>query len=751
LEDITITPKSHRILKNIIQNDNLAKFSEKKVLLLEYFFVILISSLFTFYLFRSLHPTVPMSYSGDEISNIAVFKVMMETGSPLPWSKNFNYGAPLGTTELDYPMSDNLHFMGIYFLQLIFKDAVIANNLYYLLTFLFTSVTAYYVLKEFDIPFVIALPGALSYAFLPYHILRESHIFLAGYYLIPLIILLAYKVEIGKINFFGHSTQSKKKPILSIWKRKEFWVSLILCLLFGSSGVYYAFFAVAVLILLSAKSLILKKYQISLMHLIIAGMICLSVLINISPSIYYKWNNGPTSIPVGSRNPSESEKYGLKIIQMLLPSTIHQIASFRELNNAYTNNFPNVNENRTSSLGIMGSIGLLLAIIFLFTPKREDPLMGFLGFSTLSSLLLGTVGGFGAIFSLLISSSIRSYNRISVFIAFFAISTFCLIVKDLYFKYISAEKDKYYKYIILVLLSGLVFFDQVQVIYPYNQEESIDEYISDSNFVMEIENQLPDNALVFQLPFMNYPEGTPIKELRNYDHFKMYLHSSKLRWSYGAMKGRESAEWNRSTASLPFEAMVTALSLSNFSGIQIDRNGYSEGEWRDLENTLTNILGVKPIISRNRRLVFFNLQPYIEDMRTSLSRPDWDRFAEFFGFVYLFKGEFSKPDKDGNYFLPCNGKEGILSVTNINKEYLPTTISFGVVSSSGGEGNLRIKSQAWDETVTINEKTSTVQHQVNVSRDPLDIRFSCEVARTDPADNQPAEMEVRLENFNFEW
>ncbi len=160
--------------------------------------------------------------------------------------------------------------------------------------------------------------------------------------------------------------------------------------------------------------------------------------------------------------------------------------------------------------------------------------------------------------------------------------------------------------IVLVLFTGLVFIDQIWVVYPYDQEKLITDFASDRDFVREIEMQMPDNAMIFQLPFMEYPEAGNIRDLLDYDHFKVYLHSNGIRWSYGAMKGRESSEWNRFASSLPIEEMVKALSAANYSGIQIDRNGYTKTEWKDLENTLSNILRVKPIISQNDRLVFFD-------------------------------------------------------------------------------------------------------------------------------------------------
>ena len=77
-----------------VPNNNIAKLLGKRGVLFEYFFVIFLSCIFTFYIFRSLHPTIPMAYWGDAVGNLAIFKVMLETGSPLPWSFITSYGTP---------------------------------------------------------------------------------------------------------------------------------------------------------------------------------------------------------------------------------------------------------------------------------------------------------------------------------------------------------------------------------------------------------------------------------------------------------------------------------------------------------------------------------------------------------------------------------------------------------------------------------------------------------------------------------
>src|SRR5207244_1350618 len=74
-----------------------------------------------------------------------------------------------------------------------------------------------------------------------------------------------------------------------------------------------------------------------------------------------------------------------------------------------------------------------------------------------------------------------------------------------------------------------------------------DFYQADAAFVRSVEDSLPSGAMVFQLPYVPYPEPSrealpryqPILR-HSYDHFRGYLHSQTLRWSYGGMKGRAS-------------------------------------------------------------------------------------------------------------------------------------------------------------------------------------------------------------------
>src|SRR5207302_515103 len=124
-----------------------------------------------------------------------------------------------------------------------------------------------------------------------------------------------------------------------------------------------------------------------------------------------------------------------------------------------------INENDYASLGILGSIGFLLLVGGLFSRKRVAPNMGRivdpsypgvregLGALNAAALLLGTTGGLGSLFSLLVGPWIRGYNRISIYIAFFAFFALALALEGLVRRCPASWK---LKLVVHALLGGLL-------------------------------------------------------------------------------------------------------------------------------------------------------------------------------------------------------------------------------------------------------------------------------------------------------
>ena len=162
----------------------------------------------------------------------------------------------------------------------------------------------------------------------------------------------------------------------------------------------------------------------------------------------------------------------------------------------------------------------------------------------------------------------------------------------------------------LLLVVGI--FDQIPKTYQLevNQESRI-EYLSDKGFIQEIESQFDaDNKkiMIAQYPYLSFPENPGIHTMGNYEQLQGYIHSDKLYWSFGAMKGREADSWWQSLMKRPLEEQIQTLQHAGFSGIMINRNGYQDHA-ENIESRLIQLLGSKPMVSDNEILSFYRLSP----------------------------------------------------------------------------------------------------------------------------------------------
>src|ERR1019366_5246066 len=128
--------------------------------------------------------------------------------------------------------------------------------------------------------------------------------------------------------------------------------------------------------------------------------------------------------------------------------------------------------------------------------------------------------------------------------------------------------------------------------------------------------------MIFQLPTVPFPEGPPVQRIVNYDLLKGYLDSNTLRWSYGSVTGREDALWGERVTHQPLDSMVQQLAFAGFSGIYIDRYGYSDSG-RTIEYQLSQVLGQSPLVSENGRLAFFNLTRLAKSRRAKYTPEEW--------------------------------------------------------------------------------------------------------------------------------
>jgi phosphoglycerol transferase len=606
------------------------------------------------------HLSVPASDLSDALITSMWIKSTLTNGWYL---HNPDVGMPTGLDYHDFPQADALNFLFIKLLSLVSRDHAVVGNLYFFLTFPLTALSSLFALRRFGLSRGSALLVSLLFAFLPYHFIKGTGpLLLANYCLVPLVVLLALRLyEDDKF-----SLGAKKFPLS--WQGVG---AVMVCLLTSSAGVYYAFFACFLLLVAGMAASLSAGHVRPLTRAgILVGCIAAGTAANLAPTFLYQYRHGPNASAI-VRSPAEAEMYGVKIAQLLLPITHHRVgllADLKERYNAYCN--PNHAENDAASLGVIASAGFLVLVThFLFRRRMtavplagasgsyvtdkpgqtslkskasELPLAGAsgwyvrdrggqtrltrkrsafrlldgLGILNASAFFLTTVGGFGALFSVCVTAWIRSYSRISVYLAFLSLFAVAIVLDRLAWRWCAGRKGALAWAGILATLLAAGILDQTSRAYVPDYARLRKAYRQDAAFVAAIEKRLPAGAMIFQLPYVAFPEYPAVHELNDYELFRGYLHSKRLRWSYGAIKGRSGDQWQKTVAVQPLAEMLRTLALAGFSGVYVDRRGYSDGA-SALETGLAHLLATDPLVSADGTRVFFDMTPYIERLQSS--------------------------------------------------------------------------------------------------------------------------------------
>lgn len=692
---------------------------------------------------------IPLAYSGDSVVYSAFIKGIVDNGW---YYHNYLIGIPSGLHMYDFPLPDNFHFLVLKLLSLFTSNHGLIINLFFLLTFPLTTLTSLFVFRHFGIRYLPSLLGSLLFAFLPYHFFRgEVHLFYSAYYMVPLMVLVILWVYLGRVQFIERSDGKTRLRLRS--SRVVF--SLLVAIVIASTGAYYSFFGCFLLLIAGAIVFIRTRNPHPLLtSIILVALMGLTVAVNLVPSIvYYRQHGAPQSIV---RDPIDAEIFGLKISQLLLPVTGHRVPQLAELKNTY-NRAPLTNENNTATLGLIGSVGFLLLLAALFgvwrtarsASEASADLVRPLSELNLAALLFGTIGGFSSLFALLISPQIRSYNRISVYIAFFSLFAIVLVLDGFARRRIRSQASGLAFGFAVGLLLVIGTLDQTSEIFIPDYATLNASYKDHGGFVARIEQAVPPNSMIFQLPYMPFPEHPPIFELPDYDHMKAYLHSTSLRWTYGAIKGREGDLWQRSISALPLPEFVESLSFAGFNGIYVDRYGYGD-KGAAIESELSKLLGTTALASDSGRLAFFPLLNYSQQLRAKYTEQEWLEKQELTLNSLLldwrngFSGEESSPQMTWRW---CSSR-GELDLYNTSKRNRKVVLEMSLSTAYEQESNLTIRGPIYSDQLKINIQPRSYTMTLTVPPGHNVLEFVSDAERV-RAPNDPRDLRFRIDNFRM--
>lgn len=690
---------------------------------------------------------VPLIYDGgDAMYYMMVIKAIITNG----WYLNNPFlGAPYSLALHDFPMPDNFTFLLIKVLGLFTSSFGRVMNLFCLLTFPLTTWCALYVLRRFRVSYAPAICASLLYTFTYYHLSRsEAHVTYAVYFAVPLMVMVILWICTGELSLL------KGTPGRLNLRDPKWLGSLLICLLLAATGgAYYSFFALFLLISAGVYAALRQQNWRPLLTAIVLTVVTFGAFTaNLAPNLLYFLKHGRAG--VAERTPGEAEVSGLKLAQLLVPVEDHRFKPFARFKERY-NHSPLVNENTDAALGILGGLGFLFLLGWLLYRRRDQArraapagvvptgeLFEHLSLLNMTAFLLATIGGFGSLFAFLVSAQIRSYNRISVYVAFFAFFTVALLLDLAGRKYFSTGRRfvGFYLLIAFLLLFG-VLDQSPRYPLPGNYAEAKEIFASDADFVARIEAQMPPGAQIFQLPVHTFPEGEA------YDHFRGYLHSQKLRWSFGAMRNRTSDAWQKSVAARAPREMVEVLAAANFHGIYLDREYYPD-RGAQMEAALTSLVGAPTLSSRNQRFVFFNLTDYRrEQAAAGLTPGETARREQMLHPLLVFwrKGFYAVETTPEGSWHWC-GPSGMIEIENTMTHARQVTLQMAVSGASAG--NLRITGPLLNENLSVTTEAISIARSIAIPPGKHALYFACD-AQSAAAPRDPRVLVFRVNNFKL--
>ena len=545
---------------------------------------------------------LPLRYTyGDEIQFFMQESMINNEGYfPI---KTDRLGAPFGSYLGVYPSYNMLKFDILInkIISIFTKDSIDTGSIFYFLIFPFTALSAFLVFRNLKISKFMSIFGSLLFAFIPFIFMRSIiHYVVSVVYFIPLSILLC--IWLYENNDLLMPTKNLKDFI----KNKKNIIAIIFIILISNNGIAYYPFFTCFLIIITCISKLLKTKNIKtfIPFVISISLICFLLVVNLIPLVIYKFNH--SFVENLRRVFFETEIAGLKISHLILnPKYFLEYYSQARL----------VNENRTSYLGIIGALGFIGLILYIFIKNYHKPLIidyknriSLLSELNLFAVLLATIGGFASLFSYFISPMIRSYNRISVYIAFICILAFCMFIDNFF------NKKNIIFYITFSIILLFTLYDQTQDTGFYNKND-MELYIQDKKFIGNIENIMPSESSIYQLP--TAPSIDTYPPVNGNTFFRLiigYIFSKDLKWSCVSDFGRKENEWYKRVNKMDAHNLLNEISYAGFDGLYIDKKLFGNKEvLNKLEEDLKNILRQEPMIHESGDILFFDLTNFETD------------------------------------------------------------------------------------------------------------------------------------------
>jgi hypothetical protein len=657
----------------------------------------------------------PIAYNGDAWAAMGIAKTFA-AGEVKPMLPKYppSLGAPFVANWNDYPPAEGLFTW--YGLLACLTGIFAGSNLVVLSAHLLAAGAFYFVARKLGYQSLLSMAGALLFSMSHFAFARN---------LAHLGPLFHWHVPLGLLVAFWCVTSISILP-----DRRKTLFSLIVAILHGIQDPYYSGIFLQFLVLASVACLVRRQ---SWRHILFPVWIALAVLgthVLVNFDLFYgKFINGPNP-EAFVRSYAGLELYSLKPLELLLPFP-HRIPGLDDwASKVYFNRAYFLGEIGSAYLGILGivGLGLLLWLSFYAIVSRREHDIPVHSWGILWILLYSVAGGMNGFVGLFGVILFRGTNRYSIVILAILL---LFLVRQL------SISSRRWKQLPIAALAGLIvvigFLDQTPRPPTRAAISRIGALISsDGQVVSALEAKLPARAMIFELPVMGFPEMPAVREMMDYEHFRPYLQSHSLRFSYGTVKGRTRERWQAEAVRLGTPHLVNTLERYGFSAILINKKAY-EAKAAALLGELT-AAGRSEIICESQDLVGLRLQP----VPNPYLPPEFDR---------------NWSDVEGTASDNWRWSTGDASVIFYNQSQQPREMRVSFLVSSLRSGTIQVfhgGQELFSDSLSGQAVTRAARLTVTVPPGACELRFHTNIAGAPPGNGDTRKLAFNVRNFTIE-
>jgi hypothetical protein len=246
--------------------------------------------------------------------------------------------------------------------------------------------------------------------------------------------------------------------------------------------------------------------------------------------------------------------------------------------------------------------------------------------------------------------------------------------------------------------------------------------------------------MVFTMPFVPYPETLSVGRLSGYDPVRGYLHTKTVRWSFGAVKGREADQWQREVAGLRSDDLVKRLAVAGFDGLFVDKRGYAIDDNRHWFFPIALHRDDPRFAHPDGHQITYDLRPLRERLRKEIG-PKFDdlakRDAEAVRVLWLDGFySFERPGEEWRHRW-C-GPTGTAVFVNPTDRPRTLRLEYVMRTYTNAPADVRVEGgELWTERVPVNSASAPVSRTVVVPPGRHVVRFRAKMPRDQlPSDSR---------------